>query len=297
VVLTNSATLGQPDAARDNLVDEGSIVMKRRIGFVSSVARGAFRDISALSNGKRGFTLALNGFDWVRFVAHDPIVSFQHASFSCQRLKTTLHRSKSKRKMRRKNRSWRRGENALTSMARKSRWLNCTVAAVVALVFCAAMSALAQRSTRCGDVISFRFGQRFGNLKSEAGSLHVMVNYVPGETIRDFTEGRDPVRYGNYRRGESRHGWSWRREWFSWHRAPPIDLEAYGGLGAMYTQLIVPHWFFILPSGVTGLWFARRAWHDRRQRRRQARGECTACGYDLRASPTCCPECGASCLT
>ena len=53
----------------------------------------------------------------------------------------------------------------------------------------------------------------------------------------------------------------------------------------------VPHWLvagslFVAPAG----WLARAT----RRRRARAAGLCRRCGYDLRASPGRCPECGAA---
>jgi hypothetical protein len=54
--------------------------------------------------------------------------------------------------------------------------------------------------------------------------------------------------------------------------------------------LTAPHWFVVLACGVTGFWMLLG--HAARRRRRVARGLCPVCGYDLRASPERCPECG-----
>jgi hypothetical protein len=56
----------------------------------------------------------------------------------------------------------------------------------------------------------------------------------------------------------------------------------------------VPFWFVILVSApAPSIWLARWA-RQRERRRRRQRGVCEKCGYDLRASPARCPECGTS---
>jgi hypothetical protein len=71
-------------------------------------------------------------------------------------------------------------------------------------------------------------------------------------------------------------------------------------IGASWTQeevgLTLPYWFLALVASlVPGLWIARfgvllaQYW---RGRRRRSAGLCPSCGYDLRATPQRCPECG-----
>ena len=54
---------------------------------------------------------------------------------------------------------------------------------------------------------------------------------------------------------------------------------------------MVPHWFIALLAALLPAWrfggFKRR-----RRRSRLAHNLCVNCGYDLRASPDKCPECG-----
>jgi hypothetical protein len=56
----------------------------------------------------------------------------------------------------------------------------------------------------------------------------------------------------------------------------------------------VPYWAVALVTGALPLarWASRRRERLIRERR-QSRGLCPACGYDLRGSPGQCPECGA----
>ena len=61
------------------------------------------------------------------------------------------------------------------------------------------------------------------------------------------------------------------------------------GEGLGHYAITVPHWFillFCIPFPL--LWFRR----IRRQRHRLRNNLCLTCGYDLRASPDRCPECG-----
>ena len=53
--------------------------------------------------------------------------------------------------------------------------------------------------------------------------------------------------------------------------------------------IFMPHWFGVMIAGVPSLlWYRRRL-----AERHVASGHfCGKCGYDLRATPTCCPECG-----
>jgi hypothetical protein len=56
--------------------------------------------------------------------------------------------------------------------------------------------------------------------------------------------------------------------------------------------LIVPFYLIAIVTliGSTPTLVSIRRW--RRERRRRAVGRCRGCGYDLRASPERCPECG-----
>jgi len=68
---------------------------------------------------------------------------------------------------------------------------------------------------------------------------------------------------------------------FVYRAATPNDPIFFAG---------VPLWVLVIPLAFASGVLARRA----RRARRALRGQCVRCGYDLRATPGRCPECGAS---
>jgi hypothetical protein len=84
----------------------------------------------------------------------------------------------------------------------------------------------------------------------------------------------------------SRH-WKWGKSYYHW----TVFQYGAGGLGgAMEHWLAFPAWLIACATLIAPLWWLRRwrtAWVTRRD------GQCAQCGYDLRATPNRCPECGA----
>ena len=85
-----------------------------------------------------------------------------------------------------------------------------------------------------------------------------------------------------------------------WIGSERTDLgEIYGIGGSTRTtvyahlrKVYFPYWLVFLPTAIVPLLALRSAWRRRRIVRRFAGGLCWNCGYDLRATPERCPECG-----
>src|SRR5258706_6198807 len=57
-------------------------------------------------------------------------------------------------------------------------------------------------------------------------------------------------------------------------------------------DVLFPFWFVTLLLGIPSALWLRGVWKRTRGVRRDRLGLCVQCGYDLRASTGCCPECG-----
>ena len=65
------------------------------------------------------------------------------------------------------------------------------------------------------------------------------------------------------------------------------------GIGGRPIWIVwVPHWTIVLATCFPFIWGAVTLARRARARQRQSAGLCPACGYDLRATPERCPECG-----
>jgi hypothetical protein len=80
---------------------------------------------------------------------------------------------------------------------------------------------------------------------------------------------------------------SWQRGGFAWHGRRNVRL------GVRYGFAVAPFWGVAAATAVLPLGWTALRWRSRvRGRRRMRLGLCPTCGYDVRATPERCPECG-----
>jgi hypothetical protein len=175
--------------------------------------------------------------------------------------------------------------------------LRTTAVVLSTLLFLAAMGMWGRSYWRVDDVENIRasgLSVRFFRILSERAHLSFSWTQIQVSEASEF----GPV----YRKTWP-HGWQWE----TFGTDGPPSKEIYSLLGFGYSPLShrqfsarlsisgrstrVPYWFIALLSLPLPL-LALRRW--RRERRIAREGLCPVCGYDLRASPDRCPECGTS---
>ena len=169
----------------------------------------------------------------------------------------------------------------------KRRLLNLLTA--VSALLCVGACAAWGRSQQCHDVFYV-----------QAPSLRwLKVDTCPG--VLRFAGGRHsrsvPGRWGRWVPHGSMMSVEWeydhRGRWVGvwWGRSDVFLNDVWGGSSFVYPATLVVVRFWLLAAAALVLPAARAAGHLRARRRRRA-GLCPACGYDLRATPDRCPECG-----
>jgi hypothetical protein len=90
-------------------------------------------------------------------------------------------------------------------------------------------------------------------------------------------------------RGSRFHGWI-----LSYVHFQSWSWKADGGsTQASKTSISIPHWVFLILLLILPALQCHRILANNRRRRRIRDGRCVHCGYDIRATPDRCPECGA----
>jgi hypothetical protein len=153
-----------------------------------------------------------------------------------------------------------------------------TLLSVLSLLACVVMCALWVRSYRVSDLVGY---------KVDSGAIRGLMLY---RGSIGFVSIQEPAR----RPGERRYGYAGTatRRWDELVLSPSVTNVAgfhYISIPGRFGFTLVPIW---LPLALLAILPARMALRHRRDRDRCKTGVCPRCGYDLRATPDRCPECG-----
>jgi len=176
--------------------------------------------------------------------------------------------------------------------------------AAVSLVACAAVCTAWTRSYARTEKLTWRGGHGQHSLRSAPG--HVVLNVYawygpppgpingkPGLSVEHDQPTPATLELMTIFllcSDRTAHTVYWEHGGFAWsQRSSSRDLIVTG---------VAPFWGVTLAAGAQPLgWFVLRLLARVRHRRKQSAGFCPTCGYDLRATPDRCPECGTTSVT
>ena len=158
----------------------------------------------------------------------------------------------------------------------------------LSLLMCAAAVVLWVRSQWHLDKLVFRTAGDLFRLTSANGTLGFeWGDGWPDPVFKYFHNGNigrwDPAEEmggaAGFALGRTVQRWEYRQD--QWLSVPFVNAA-------------VPHWSVAALAGAAPVWWSIRLRDARRRRDRVVAGMCPDCGYDLRATPDRCPECGAA---
>ena len=160
-----------------------------------------------------------------------------------------------------------------------------TLLSALSLLLCIAVCVLWVRSYRTVDMLHVRTAGRISHVSPYGGSLWLGTWLRRDHDPSSLTTGYRPFpAAGND------------VIWEGYRQRPHARLLGFHYLAEhaelpSYRLLIVPGWFALtLTAAAPAFWLYGRL----RSRARSRRGFCPSCGYDLRATPDRCPECGTA---
>jgi len=179
-----------------------------------------------------------------------------------------------------------------------TRWL-LNVLALLSLLLCVAVCALWMRSYSVVDRIRVGYWGYHPlprHPEAVAGQCAVLVRYPAGSNVSVYYDVCLGSPRNAYAVRPGRGGSRWVHDTIDLH--PPrsaASAESVAGFslrrGQSFIDVRIPDYALLCATAVmpafVGTWRARR-------RRRVVAGLCRHCGYDLRATPDRCPECGAA---
>jgi hypothetical protein len=176
--------------------------------------------------------------------------------------------------------------------------------ALLSLAACGGLCGLWVRGCSVADEITLRRSDPVRRartitvVRSSSGRLMFFRydNVIREQYVYDFFERRSPWRLSRWSTGPPESTVPVRSAARRW-RVLGVELVGEAVVRPDYSEdtraVVLPCWLLVLATALLpGIEAARWVGRLRRRRRDRLRGRCARCGYDLRATPDRCPECG-----